>query len=175
MTAPVPSWMAVESELFGHERGAFTGAHHGPPGRFEQASGGTVFLDEVGKTPLGVQAKLLQVLQELKVRRVGARHAIRVGVRILAATSQDLAALAEARRFRPDLYPRLHVVTLVVPLRQRLADRAPLAHHFLAAHARRAQKTLRFGDEARSIRIQSVFSIPRRLRPVGLEGTRTRA
>jgi DNA-binding NtrC family response regulator len=146
--AAIPDALA-ESELFGHERGAFTGALQAQPGWFEQAQGGTVFLDEVGETPRGVQAKLLRALQEREVRRVGGRHPIRVDVRILAATNQNLAGLVRTRQFREDLYHRLHVVALrVPPLRERPADLAPLAHHFLAVHAPRVQKTLGFSAEA---------------------------
>jgi DNA-binding NtrC family response regulator len=146
--AAIPDSLA-ESELFGHERGAFTGALQAQPGWFEQAQGGIIFLDEIGETPLSVQAKLLRALQEREVRRVGSRHAIRVDVRILAATNEGLQGLVQARRVRQDLYHRLHVVTLAVPpLRERLADLAPLAQHFLALHAGRAQKPLAFSAEA---------------------------
>ena len=154
--AAIPDSLA-ESELFGHERGAFTGALHGQPGWFEQAHGGTVFLDEVGETPLGVQAKLLRVLQEREVRRVGGSRTIPVDVRIVAATNQGLAGLVQARRFREDLYHRLYVVALrVPPLRERLEDLAPLAHHFLEMYTRRAGKVVAFcADAVARIRAQS--------------------
>ena len=123
----------VESELFGHERGAFTGALAAHAGAFEQAHGGTLFLDEVGDMPLPMQAKLLRVLQERRVQRLGASKETAVDVRIVAATNQDLPAMVAAKQFREDLYYRLHGVRVhVPPLRDRRDDIAPLALHFLA-------------------------------------------
>ena len=124
----------LESELFGHEKGAFTGAAERHPGAFERAQGGTLFLDEIGIAPPRVQERLLRVLEEKEVTRVGGRQSVRLDVRILAATNQDLHDLVMQRRFRQDLMYRLQVVTIVVPpLRERPADVRPLADHFIAA------------------------------------------
>ncbi|MGH8086112.1 MAG: nitrogen regulation protein NR(I) [Lysobacter sp.] len=136
-TAAIPSEL-LESELFGHEAGAFTGAHKRHPGRFEQADRGTLFLDEIGDMPLSLQTRLLRVLAENEFFRVGGRELIRVDVRVIAATHQDLDALVAAGRFRADLLHRLDVVRLrLPPLRERLADVAPLAERFLAIAARK--------------------------------------
>jgi DNA-binding NtrC family response regulator len=126
----------LESELFGHERGAFTGAHAQRRGLFESANGGTVFLDEIGDVPLKMQAQLLRVLQEGEIRRVGGDAAVSVDVRVISATNGDLAADMAEGRMRRDLYYRLNVVALhVPPLRQRGDDVATLARHFVARHA----------------------------------------
>ncbi|MBL8723757.1 MAG: sigma-54-dependent Fis family transcriptional regulator [Planctomycetes bacterium] len=122
----------VESELFGHTQGAFTGATSAREGAFEQAHGGTLFLDEVGDMPLPIQAKLLRALQERTVQRLGAAKPIEVDVRIVAATNQDLVAMVAGKAFREDLYYRLLVVHLALPaLRDRPGDAAFLAQHFL--------------------------------------------
>jgi sigma-54 dependent transcriptional regulator len=128
----------VESELFGHERGAFTGALSARPGWFEAADGGTLFLDEIGDLPPPAQVKLLRVLQEREVVRVGSRQPIPLDVRLVAATNVDLEQAVEEGRFRRDLYYRLHVASLrILPLRERPGDVVPLARHFLDEHAQR--------------------------------------
>jgi DNA-binding NtrC family response regulator len=122
----------LESELFGHEKGAFTGADRRKRGRFEVADGGTLFLDEIGDMPLGTQVKLLRVLQEHTIERLGSSEPIEVDVRIIAATHQDLKARIAEERFREDLFYRLNVVTIdVPPLRERREDILPLAELFL--------------------------------------------
>ena len=140
--AAIPEHL-LESELFGYEKGAFTGATRRKPGRFELADGGTLFLDEVAELTPAAQAKLLRVLQEREVERLGGTRPIAVDTRVVAATNQDLAAQVRARKFREDLYYRLNVVTLALPpLRERAEDILPLAAHFLAAHARQLGKRL---------------------------------
>jgi DNA-binding NtrC family response regulator len=136
----------VESELFGHEKGAFTGAVARREGKFEAADGGTLFLDEVGDMPLETQAKFLRALQERVFERVGGNASIRVDVRVVAATNQDLEAAVRAGRFREDLYYRLRVVEVVIPsLAERREDIPLLIDHFLkqaADHFRRPVKPL---------------------------------
>jgi DNA-binding NtrC family response regulator len=135
--AAVPGEL-IESELFGHEKGAFTGALRARRGRFEEASGGTLFLDEVGDMSLAMQAKLLRVLQEGQLERVGGGRTIQVDVRVIAATNRDLAAMVERGQFREDLYYRLNVVTLrVPPLRERAEDIPLLAQTFARQIAER--------------------------------------
>ena len=126
----------LESELFGHEKGAFTGADRRRDGKFVQADGGTLFLDEIGETTPAMQVKLLRVLQEGELQRVGAEETVRVDVRILAATNRNLEEAVQSGSFREDLYYRLNVVTLVVPpLRERGDDIQLLVDHFVALFA----------------------------------------
>ncbi|HKU40466.1 MAG TPA: aliphatic sulfonate ABC transporter substrate-binding protein, partial [Polyangiales bacterium] len=127
----------VEAELFGHEKGAFTGAHAAKAGWFEAAHGGTLFLDEIGDLSLGLQVKLLRVLQEREITRLGSRTGLSIDVRLIAATNVDLPAAMRSKRFREDLYYRLNVASLVLPpLRERPADILALARHFVAQYAR---------------------------------------
>lgn len=128
----------VDSELFGHEAGAFTGATHARAGWFEAANGGTLLLDEVGELSLGVQVKLLRVLQERQVVRLGARRPIPFDVRLIAATNVDLPQAILLNKFRSDLYYRLNVATVsTLPLRARAGDILPLARHFIASYSAR--------------------------------------
>jgi Nif-specific regulatory protein len=140
----------LESELFGHEKGAFTGATAAKKGKFELADGGTLFLDEIGDLSADLQTKLLRVLQEREFERVGGNETLRVDVRIIAATNKDLRAAIEAREFREDLFYRLNVVTLSIPpLRQRREDVPALCRHFLM-RAREATKrsSMKLSDAA---------------------------
>src|SRR5207237_9473625 len=138
----------LESELFGHIRGAFTGALKDRIGRFETANGGTLFLDEIGDVSWEVQTKLLRVLQEMSFERVGSSEPIKVDVRIIAATHQDLEAMIRAGRFREDLYYRINVFSLrTPPLRERKEDIFELAVHFLGRHAQRLGKAVTHLDD----------------------------
>ena len=133
--AAIPDNM-LEATLFGHEKGSFTGAIAAQAGKFEQADGGTILLDEISEMPLGLQAKLLRVLQEREVERVGGKKTISLDIRVVATTNRDLASEVAAGRFREDLYYRLSVFPLAwQPLRQRTADILPLAERLLAKHA----------------------------------------
>src|SRR3984957_12532064 len=133
--AAIPSAL-LESELFGHERGAFTGACTQTKGRFQQADGGTLFLDEIGDMPLELQPKLLRALQEREFERLGSNHTVRVNVRVVAATNQDLGQLEAKKLFRPDLFYRLNVIPLCLPaLRERVKDILPLTEFFVAKFA----------------------------------------
>jgi len=140
--AAMPSEL-LESELFGHERGAFTGAVSTKEGRFQLADGGTLFLDEIGELPLSLQPKLLRVLQEQEFERVGGTRTLRVNVRIVAATNRDLAQMVSTQHFRSDLYYRLNVVPLTMPpLRARQEDIPLLVQHFVRKGAERLHRPM---------------------------------
>jgi formate hydrogenlyase transcriptional activator len=143
----------VESELFGHEKGAFTGAHQRKLGRFELAQGGTLFLDEIGLLRAEVQAKLLRVLQEREIERVGGTRSIKIDVRIVAATNVDLKRAVAAGAFREDLYYRLNVVPIAVPpLRARIEDVPRLVDHFVRRYNDEFKKHIQgFTPEALSL------------------------
>ncbi|EJM60434.1 sigma-54 dependent transcriptional regulator [Pseudomonas sp. GM48] len=140
----------IQSELFGHEKGAFTGAHQRKVGRIEAANGGTLFLDEIGDLPLELQANLLRFLQEKHIERVGGSQLIPVDVRVLAATHVDLEAAIEKKRFREDLYYRLNVLQVVtVPLRERHGDLVTLANHFAHSYSHETGRRPRsFSEDA---------------------------
>src|SRR5258705_89708 len=134
----------LESELFGHEKGSFTGAHAEKKGLFEIADHGTLFLDEIAELDVGIQAKLLRALQERKIRRVGGIHEINVDVRVLAATNRDLRAMVGDGRFRDDLYYRINVLSIdVPPLRERRDDIPVLIDYFLQKHTRNTSRLVR--------------------------------
>jgi len=133
----------LEAEIFGYEKGAFTGALHRKPGHFELADGGTLFLDEIGDMPVDMQAKLLRVLQDGTFTRLGGLQTLRVHVRVIAATNKEVSKEVAAERFRQDLYYRLNVITIhVPPLRERLQDVPLLAAHFLQKYARENHKAI---------------------------------
>ena len=161
--AALPSEL-IESELFGHEAGAFTGATKQRRGKFERASGGTLFLDEVGDMPLPMQAKLLRVLQEREIERVGGNETLKVDVRVVAATNRDLIAACESGAFRPDLYDRLNVLPLgIPPLRARRDDVPQLARHFLElAASTNDRRDMRLEDDA--IAVLAGYSWPGNVR-----------
>jgi transcriptional regulator with PAS, ATPase and Fis domain len=139
----------LESELFGYVRGAFTGATTDKPGLFEHADGGTMFLDEIGELPISLQGKLLRVLQEGEIRRVGDRKNRTVDVRLVAATARDLVVETKEGRFREDLFYRLNVVPIhLPPLAERPEDIASLARHFAALLAARLRRPLQLSDAA---------------------------
>ncbi|WP_296272155.1 sigma-54-dependent transcriptional regulator [Pseudomonas sp. UBA6323] len=147
--AAIPETL-IESELFGHEKGAFTGASAGRAGLVEAADGGTLFLDEIGELPLEAQARLLRVLQEGEIRRVGSVQSQKVDVRLIAATHRDLKTLAKTGQFREDLYYRLHVIALKLPaLRERGSDVIEIAQAFLVRqYTRMGREPLRFAHDA---------------------------
>ncbi|AGZ36224.1 sigma-54-dependent Fis family transcriptional regulator [Pseudomonas sp. SWI6] len=149
--AAIPDNM-LEATLFGHEKGAFTGAIAAQEGKFEQANGGTLLLDEISEMPLGLQAKLLRVLQEREVERVGGRKPVTLDIRVLATTNRDLAGEVSAGRFREDLYYRLSVFPLAwQPLRERSGDILPLAERLLARHvAKMKHAPVRLSADARA-------------------------
>jgi DNA-binding NtrC family response regulator len=153
----------IESELFGHVKGAFTGANRSKEGLLAAAEGGTVFLDEIGELPLDLQAKLLRALQEKEVRPVGATHSVPISARVLAATNRDLSFMVEQGRFRKDLYFRLNVVNLKVPpLRTRREDVPLLAFHFLERMQRETGKQHSFSDDA--LRLMTAYDWPGNVR-----------
>jgi DNA-binding NtrC family response regulator len=163
----------IESILFGHEKGSFTGATERHTGKFIEASGGTLFLDEVGELPLAAQVKLLRALQEGEVEPVGGRKPIKVDVRIVSATNRDLIADVKAGRFREDLFYRLHVFPIAVPpLRERLADIPALVRHFLARFAAEEGKRIRM-ITPEALQVLSTFRWPGNIRQ--LENTLFRA
>lgn len=142
----------LEATLFGHEKGAFTGAATSQAGKFEQAEGGTLLLDEISEMPLGLQAKLLRVLQEREVERVGGKKAIPLDIRVLATTNRDMSKEVAAGRFREDLFYRLNVFPLAIPsLRERPADIVPLARHFAQLHGARLKRAGRLSAEAEAV------------------------
>jgi DNA-binding NtrC family response regulator len=142
----------LESELFGHVVGAFTGAAHDKIGKFMQADGGTIFLDEIGTASPSFQVKLLRVLQELEFEQVGGNKTFKVDTRVILATNEDLSQAVAAGRFRQDLFYRINVINMELPsLRDRISDIPLLAEHFLARVCQDARKTVRgFTDEARA-------------------------
>ncbi|MBN2380985.1 sigma-54-dependent Fis family transcriptional regulator [candidate division WOR-3 bacterium] len=154
----------LESELFGYKKGAFTGAAHDKKGLFEEANQGTLFLDEVADIGLGIQAKLLRVLQEQEFYRIGDTNPRKVNVRIISATNKDLEAEIEAKRFRGDLYYRLNVVSVKLPpLRERSGDVTLLAHHFLNRYAADAGKNIK-GFSPGALRALETYSWPGNVR-----------
>ncbi len=163
----------MESELFGHVRGAFTGAHFTKRGLLEEADGGTLFLDEVGNLSLSIQAKLLRFLQEHEIKRVGGTESIKLDVRVIAATNQPLEPLIKNGKFREDLFDRLNVVSITLPpLRERKEDIPLLANHFLQRFSQENQKNIsHFSPEA--LEILSQYSWPGNVRE--LENTIERA
>ena len=154
----------LENELFGHEKGAFTGADSLQKGKIEAADGGTVFLDEIGDMPLGLQAKLLRVLQDHEFPRVGGTRLVRVNIRVIAATNKDLKRAVKERTFREDLYFRLNVVNLLLPpLRDRPEDIIPLAEYFLARHMREMKKRKRSFSKS-AIKMMRCYAWPGNIR-----------
>jgi DNA-binding NtrC family response regulator len=163
----------LESELFGHERGAFTGAERLRIGRFEQGNGGSIFLDEIADVTLPTQAKLLRVLQEHEFERLGSNRTIKVDVRIIAASNKDLATEIEEGRFREDLYYRLNVVTIQIPpLRERKGDIELLAEYFMHKFSQALNKKIRAIDAA-AMRLLTGYRWPGNIRE--LENTMERA
>jgi transcriptional regulator with GAF, ATPase, and Fis domain len=154
----------LESELFGHEKGAFTGATHARMGRFELAHGGTIFLDEIGELSLPLQVKLLRVLQEREFERVGGNRTIHVDVRIIAATNQELEIMVEEKRFRQDLFYRLNVIPIVIPpLRERRTDIPLLIDHFLTRF-NQSKHTEVIGLDDEALRLLTEYDWPGNIR-----------
>ncbi len=154
----------LESELFGHERGAFTGADRAKPGMFEVADRGTLFLDEIGELPLPLQAKLLRALQEREIRRVGGTKLLPVDVRLVSATNRDLAESVRKREFREDLFYRVNVIAIALPpLRERPGDVALLAYHFLGRYGRNRERPLE-GIDAEALAVLEGYTWPGNVR-----------
>ena len=154
----------ISSELFGHEKGAFTGATQRRLGRFELADGGTIFLDEVGELPPDTQVALLRVLQEREFERVGGTQSIRVDARVIAATNRDLKTAVENGTFRPDLYYRLSVFPIEVPpLRERTDDVLLLVEYFVQRYAKRAGKNIRSIDK-KTLDLFQIYKWPGNIR-----------
>jgi DNA-binding NtrC family response regulator len=154
----------LESELFGHERGAFTGAERTKPGMFEVADRGTLFLDEVGELPLGLQTKLLRALQEREIRRVGGTKLIPVDVRLVSATNRDLGESVSKREFREDLFYRVNVILIALPpLRDRTGDVPLLAYHFLGRYGRNRERPLE-GLDADALALLEAYTWPGNIR-----------
>ena len=148
----------LEATLFGYEKGSFTGAQVSQAGKFEQAQGGTLLLDEISEMPLALQAKLLRVLQEREVERVGGRKAVELDIRVLATSNRDMAAEAAGGRFREDLYYRLNVFPLQIPpLRERSGDILPLARRFLALHATGMRRSARLDAAAEDLLLRHAW------------------
>ncbi len=165
----------LESELFGHKRGAFTGAHADKKGLFEVADGGTIFLDEIGETEPGMQVRLLRVLQDGEIRPLGSSETRRVDVRVIAATNRDLKKRVEEGRFREDLYYRLRVVEITLPpLRERSSDVPALAHHFLDEASKRMGRTFQGFSNAAMDRLVA-YDWPGNIRELANEIERTAA
>ncbi|WP_332674700.1 sigma-54-dependent transcriptional regulator [Aromatoleum sp.] len=142
----------LEATLFGYEKGAFTGAQGAQPGKFEQAQDGTILLDEISEMPLALQAKLLRVLQEREVERVGGKKPVALDIRVVATSNRDMAREVAAGRFREDLYYRLNVFPLAIPaLRERTGDILPLARYFLARHGTRLRRTAHLAVDAEQL------------------------
>ena len=154
----------LESELFGHEKGSFTGAHAEKKGLFEIADRGTLFLDEIAELDVGIQAKLLRALQERKIRRVGGTHEINVDVRVIAATNRDLRAMVSDGRFRDDLYYRINVLSIdVPPLRERREDIPVLIEYFLKKHTKNTARLVR-GLTPETKKLMNEYSWPGNVR-----------
>jgi DNA-binding NtrC family response regulator len=154
----------VESELFGHVKGSFTGAYHHKTGLFEEASRGTFFIDEIGTTSMAVQAKLLRVMQEKEIRRVGSNETIKIDIRLIAATNEDLEQKVRRKEFREDLFYRLHVIPIFLPdLKDRGEDIHLLAHHFLKIYAKEEGRDIQ-GFSAESMRLLTDYEWPGNVR-----------
>jgi len=154
----------IASELFGHEKGAFTGALQKRVGRFESADGGTLFLDEVGDLPAETQIALLRVLQEQEIERVGSNHPISVDVRLIAATNRDLGAAVASGAFRQDLFYRLNVIPIALPpLRDRAEDIPPLLQYFVGRYAKKAGKNLKHIDK-KTLKLFKAYHWPGNIR-----------